>query len=287
VRTGLTPEPGATAWRASADLVAAALVSLLALAMAMLQLPFPLRLLVGIAAALILPGYVLSMALFLPGELEGVERAALAFCLSLGLVVLMAPFLNLTPDRLSTGTVTGSVTAVTLLASFAAWWRRRSRLDPKDGSARSWRDYAQGRGVDLRWVALIVALIVVLLVALLSGGLGAKPPAATEFFVLGPGGTGKVLPTRIIAGSPTTITVGISSDEPSASQYTVVLETARARLASRGPITVESGSTWTGPIKFIISTPGNGQEVRVLLWKGSDPQPYRSLRLIVDVVAAR
>lgn len=269
------------------DLVVVALASLIALGMVMLQLPVPLRLLIGIAAALILPGYALSMALFPPGELEGVERAALAFSLSLGLVVLMAPFLNLAPDGLTAGSVTWSMTAVTLVATTAAWWRRRRRPDPRDMPGGSSPDRSQTSGADLRWVALAVGLIAVVLVALLSGGIGVKPAGATEFFVLGPGGTADGLPTKIAAGAPTTITVGISNGEGSAQQYTVVVESASGRLTARGPITVESGTTWTGTIEFRVPASGNAQEIRILLLKPSDPQPYRSLRLVVDVVAAR
>lgn len=284
IRHASSPGRRSPSSSSSFDLVIVAAGCVLALGMAILQVPVPLRLLVGIAAALILPGYAISMALFPPGELDGVERSAVAFSLSLGVIVVMAPILNLTPGGLTAGVVTEAVTAVTLLATAAAFWRRRRLPAPNDAPAGSSPARVPTWVFDRRWAAVMFGLIAVVLVALLSGRLAA-PPAVTEFFVLGPRGTAEGLPTRVAAGAATTIMVGISNKETSVQNYTVVVESASARLATAGPVAVESGTTSTSTIEFTVPAPGNGQEIRILLFKGSGTEPYRSLRLVIDAFA--
>ncbi|GEM_PF-5429670 len=277
--------PPASSSSSNVDLVIVAAGSLLALAMAILQLPVPVRLLVGIAAALILPGYAIGMALFPPGKLDGVERAALAFSLSIGVLVVQAPILNLTARGLTAEVVTEAVTAVTLLATAAAFLRRRRLAAWHDAPAGTSSVRVPPRVFDRRWAVVPFGLIMVVLVAFLTGTLGAARPLVTEFFILGPGGTAGGLPARVAAGVPTTVLVGISNEEASVESYTVVVESASARLATAGPFTVESGATSTNPIAFTIPAPGNSQEIRILLFKGSDSEPYRSLRLVIDAFA--
>ncbi len=267
------------------DLSLITLGCLLAVATAVLELPVFLRLPVGIVAALILPGYSVSMALFPPGELDGVERSALAFSLSLGVIVLAAPFLNLSPAGFNADAIVGTVSAITLLSTAVAWWRRRGGPAPGHLSGFALLGRPRWRGAAGRWAGVTVGMVVVASVALLALGVAARPTTATEFFVLGPEGTAEGLPARVASGTPTTITVGISNHDGSAQSYQIVVESGAKRLAATGPISVGSGSTWTGIVDFTVPTPGNDQEIRILLLRGSGAQPYRSLRLEVDAFA--
>ena len=272
-------------WPANFDLPLVTLGCLLAVAMAVLELPVLLRLPVGIAATLVLPGYSVSMALFPPGELDAVERSALTFSLSLGVIVLVAPFLNLNPGGFTAASIVGAVSAITLLATAVAWWRRRGRpaAGPLPGFASL--DRPRWRGAGGRAAGVVVGAVVVLIVALLALGIAA-PSRMTEFFVLGPDGTAEGLPARVASGSPTTITVGISNHDGSAQPYRIVVEFGLKRLAATDPISVGPGNTWTGMVDFTVPTPGDDQEIKIQLFKGSDEQPYRSLRLVVDAFAA-
>ncbi len=267
------------------DLLLVTLGSLLAVAMAVLELPVPLRLPVGIVAALVLPGYSLSMALFPPGELDAVERPALAFSLSLGVIVLAAPFLNLSPGGLNADAIVGAVSAITLFATAVAWWRRRGRPAGGHLPGIALPDRPRWHGAGGRWAGAGLGLVAVLFVVLLALGVAAPPRTATEFFMLGPGGTAEGLPARVASGRPTAITVGITNHDGSAQPYRIVVESGSARLAATGPISVGAGKTWTGNVDFTVPRPGNDQEVRILLFRATDAQPYRSLRLVVDAFA--
>jgi uncharacterized membrane protein len=195
------------------DLVLVALGCLLAAAMAALAVPVPLRLPIGIVAALVLPGYSVSMAVFPPGDLDSIERSGLAFTLSLGVIVLVAPVLDVSPAGLNAGAVVGAVTAITLLATAVAWLRRRNR--PAGGlvSGISLPGRLSLRGAFRPWMGAALGLVGVLFVALLANGVAAQSRNATEFFLLGPAGNPDGLPARVTSGTPTSITVGISKSD--------------------------------------------------------------------------
>ena len=272
-------------WPANFDLLLVTLGCLLAMAMAVLELPVLLRLPVGIVAALVLPGYSVSMALFPPGELDALERSALTFSLSFGIIVFVAPFLNLSPGGLTADSIVGAVSAVTLFATAVAWWRRRGRRAAGPPSGTTPLGPSRWRGVGGRWAGVAVGLVVVLVVALLALGIAAPSRTATEFFVLGPDGTAAGLPARVASGTPTTITVGISNHDGSAQPYRIVVELGSKRLAATDAIFVGPGNTWTGMVEFIVPTPGDDQEIKIQLVKGSNTQPYRSLTLQLDAFA--
>ena len=137
--------------------------------------------------------------------------------------------------------------------------------------------YWAGKAVEAVFTLLVLALLVFVVPT--------SPQAATEFFLLGPEGNVNTLPGRVAVGTPTTIAVGISSREGSTEPYRIVVESASARLAELGPIPIAPGTTWTGDIQFTLSTPGDDQVVRILLFKGSDVEPYRTLRLELNAIA--
>lgn len=266
------------------DLVLISAASLLALVMAAAQLPAPLRLPLGLAAVLLLPGYAVSMALFPPGDVDGVERAALAFSLSLGVIVLMAPLLDLTSGGLTVTSITAAVSLITVVAAAIAAWRRRSRPEVGQLPAVAILDRRVWRRIGRWQAAAAIASAALLLIGIVGLGVFTPRPAATEFYMLGPGGIANSLPGHVVSGAPVTITLGISNDDGSGQPYRIVVESAAARLASIGPINVGSGARWTGHVDFVVPAPGTDQEIRILLFKGAGAQAYRSLRLEIDAV---
>lgn len=263
---------------ANPDLLVVVVAALLAAFSVALPLPPVIRLPLGVLSVLLLPGYSIGVALFPGPDLDGPERMALSLALSLGVVAVGAPLLNLTPAGLRPDAIVLSVTGVTQAAVAVAWWRRRGRQtsDAELGSRSVSALISWGSG---RRRAVGLGLFVMVAVGLLVFAVPTPRQAATEFFLLGPNGDVNALPGRVTAGAPTTITVGISSQEGSTEPYRIVVESVSARLAEIGPIAVAPGMTWTGDIQFSLASPGDDQEVRIVLFKGSGAEPYRTLRL--------
>jgi len=272
---------------ASIDLVAVALACLIGIAAVSFASPLAVRLPVGVVASLVLPGYALSTALFLPGELDRLERAALAFSLSLGLVVVAAPVLDRLPGGLRPEALVAFVSSITLSSIVVAWWRRRrSRRLSTGRRVASGRPRGDLRWKPAAWAGIAVGVVAIASVAFLARDVGSGAHAATEFFLLGPDGTVDHVPAHVLVGKPTTITVGISNHDGSVQAYQVVVESGSERLATAGPITVGSGQTWTGDLGFTVRTPGVDQVVRISLLRRPDAQPFRSLSLQIDASAA-
>lgn len=270
--------PAATRWPGPADLILTAGVAIIAVAAAIVELPPPVRVPLGLASTLFLPGYALSLVLFPKDRLDGIERAALAFTLSVGAIVLAALVVNLAPIGLTGPSLITASTTVTLGACAIAWMRSRAtaggpvrlRIDPS-------RALRLGDAFS-RWPLVVVGAAGILLVI----AVGTRMPAvsgATEFYLLGPSGRIDDSPTRVQAGHVTTITIGVTNFTGTAAPFRVTVEWHGARLAAAGPIDVAQGATWTGTIEFTAPSSGAGDPIGVHLFRGADEQPLRSLRL--------
>ena len=275
-----------TSWPDDVDLLLAILASLLAAVGFAFDLPVWIRLPLGLLATLGLPGYALGMAVFPPGRLDAVERSALSFSLSLGAIVVAAPIINLAPGGLTERAVVAGISAITIGAAAVAWWRRRAPVTAANADTGLIDEPSRlGAGEVRRRLLLVVAGLAVIAVAsTLSRGAGSEQPTATEFYLLRAPGTSAGVLERVVTGVPTGILLGIANHDSTVQAYQVVVRSPTARLASRGPIVVAPNETWTGRVQFTLKEPGSGVEIRVLLYRDSDPQPYRSLRVLVDAV---
>ena len=89
-----------------------------------------LRIALGLLFVLFFPGYTLLSALFPKrDDLDGIERVALSFGLSIAIVPLIGLILNFTPWGIRLYPILISITLFILVASGIAWYRRR-RLAP-------------------------------------------------------------------------------------------------------------------------------------------------------------
>jgi uncharacterized membrane protein len=272
------------------DLDLALVVIALGLAMAMgaAGAPAVIRMPLGIAAALMLPGYSVSAALFPPGDLDVVERWALAFSLSLGLIVVLVPLLDLVAGGFDAVNIVVSVGTITLAAATIAWWRRYRAAGP--GSIDRTTDHpgdvagrvrqaiqVSPRAAGLLAVAILFCIFVV-------AGLVDQQPRPTEFTLAGPDGTTASLPTSVTAGTPLSFTAAVFNGDAASTRYHIVVEPGSAPPVAIEPFLVGAGETWSGSVTITLPSPGPAQDVLVVLYRGTDPQPYRTLRLHVDVL---
>ena len=107
---------------------------------------------------------------------------------------------------------------------------------------------------------------------------------ATELSLIGPDGAIASVPATAVVGMPVELTVRIASHEPGAQAYRIVVSSDGRRVAGRDGIVVDDGASQDETIRFGLSTAGQGQVVRVELYRGEEAAPYRVLSLVFDVV---
>src|SRR5512137_1185283 len=108
------------------DLLAAILMALATLVFTLTPLSdLPVRIPLGLLMVLFVPGYTLIAALFPKiGDLDGIERTALSFGLSIAVVPLIGLGLNYTPWGIRLIPVVVSLAIFTVAMAAAAYWRR-------------------------------------------------------------------------------------------------------------------------------------------------------------------
>ncbi len=267
--------PGADAWPAAVRLPLAGL-----------------RLALGAAFVLVLPGYALTAALYPSRDLgeagpDRLERVGL----SLGLSVAWIPALALLLDRLPWGLrlwpiVLGEAATV-LLGLAVAEWRRRGLparvvtwprpLRPGERRLALGAALALlGAGLALAWVLLVPA----------------PDTRLTAFYALGPGGQVEGYPDTAIAGRPVALTVGIHSLERDDHVYRVEVwaidpwAQQMKRVQATGPIPLAPAEQVEWTLTWAMPWPGEDQQVELRLFRDAQadgPLPYRRLRLWLDV----
>jgi len=108
------------------DLLAAVIVALATLIFTLTPLSdFPVRIPLGLVMVLFVPGYTLIAALFpKKADLEGIERTALSFGLSIAVVPLIGLGLNYTPWGIRLKPILFSISAFTLAFTAISAYRR-------------------------------------------------------------------------------------------------------------------------------------------------------------------
>ena len=251
--------------------------------------------------------------------IDGIERVALSFGLSIAIVPLLGLVLNFTPWGIRLVPIVVAVAGFTLLmVAIAA--QRRWALPPEERFRVPYREWiaAGKREVfepeDRTDAALNVALAASILLAVGAVGYAiAVPPQGeqfSEFYVLTEDDDGELVaanyPESFVVGDSEPIVVGIGNQEYETVEYTVVIEAHdteliddgnetrvldRERLETR---TVTLAHNETRHLDVDLEPTLIGEDIRVtfFLYLGdesvvpADPDPeeaYRSLHLWADV----
>jgi len=278
----------------------------------------PLRVILALPMVLFFPGYSLIAALF-PGrgEIDGLERLALSFGLSIAVVPLIGLVLNYTPFGIRLDPVVTSLVIFTLCMAVSAQVRRA-------GLPRSERFEVPFREM---WAALRAeffpsessridrALSAILLVAIVAAVattvyvvvVPKEGEKFTEFYILGKEGKAADYPTDLRAGQAESIIIGVGNHEYRNVTYFVELHfvdqefdpatntsTVRSmeRIASF-PVTLMHNTTSQEQHTFSVNRTG-GNQLKFLLFMDEAPpdslwgaerinQSYRDLHLWVRV----
>jgi uncharacterized membrane protein len=269
------------------ELIAVAGYAVWAALLALGGAPLVIRLPFGLLAVLFLPGFALAALAFPRGaSLNTVERLALALGLSLSIVSVVAVMLDRSPVGMTSVTLTIGVSACTLhLAALAGV--RRAAVPPDERffliAPQTWHGLTPvvRRGLSILAGATLLSAVT------LAVTLTAQPPPLTQFYALGPDGKAEDYPRSARAGEPVTLTVGIENRERRAVSYRVSVVEASGPsvpIGELGPIDLVDGNLWEAPISFILRSVGKDREVQILLYRGNTTEPYRRLRLWLDVL---
>jgi len=295
----------------------------LACALVFIYVPFLnesfLRIVFGVPMVLFIPGYSLIAALF-PSvrDIDGIERVALSFGLSIAVVPLTGLVLNYTPWGIRLDPIVICLCILTVCLCLTAQYRRArlpqeerfvvpfqamrsavvTEFFPTEGSSKL------DRILSIILLIAIIAAVVTTIYVIVVPKEGEK---FTEFFILGENQKAADYPTRLIIGTNSTLFIGIGNHEYRTINYTV--ETYLMNMTfdeatntstlntmdriDRFPVQVAHNQTIIEPYAFKVSK-GGYNRVEFLLFNETVPaesisgmerinQSYRDLHLWVSV----
>ena len=250
----LLPEP---VRRLPADLAGVVVLTLLTVSAMLVPIvnESAIRVLLGLAFVLFLPGYAFVAALFpergdpptADGEgiderrgIDRVERLALGFGMSVALVPILGLVLSLTPWGLGFAPIVLTLSGFTLVCVAVAALRRR-QLPVEERFSVPWRSWiARGRTElldpdDRVDAAVNVALALSIALALVTMGYAIASPQTgerfTEFYLVTEDDDGEYVaagyPEEFVSGESQPLVVGIENREHETVDYTVVIQLER------------------------------------------------------------
>ena len=256
------------------------------------------RIPLGLVMVLFVPGYSLIAALFpRMNDLDGIERVALSFGLSIAVVPLIGLGLNYTPWGIRLTPVVVSLALFTLAMAAAAHWRRLS-LPSEDRLAIHFREnmslLKQGilteekgrldKALTIILVITIMMSIAALVYVIVTPKQGEK---FTEFYILGPGGKAYDYPTEVQAGNKSTVIVGVVNHEYALVNYSLQMNLNNTTI-QRKNLTLQQNQTWQEPVSYVLIKTGDQQKLEFFLYKdGNMTAPYRDLHLWVNVTESK
>lgn len=192
-----------------------------------------LRIIFGIPLVLFIPGYALIAALFPAArDIDGIERVALSFGLSIAIVPLTGLVLNYTPFGIQLDPIVISLAIITCVLCLAAQYRRAT-LPEEERFFVPFRkilvavreeffpEGQQSRTDRILSVILLVAIIAAVMTTVFVIVVPKEGEKFTEFFILGEKQKAADYPDRILPGSNASLYVGIGNHEYRPVNYTV------------------------------------------------------------------
>ncbi|NMB79772.1 MAG: DUF1616 domain-containing protein [Methanomicrobiales archaeon] len=192
-----------------------------------------LRVIFGIPLVLFIPGYALIAALFPAAkDLDGIERVALSFGLSIAVVPLTGLALNYSPWGIRLDPIIICLSILTIGLCLVAQYRRAA-LVPEDRFEVPFAEMKQAvrdeffpreetsRIDRILSLLLLVAIIAAVLTTVYVIVVPKEGEKFTEFFILGEKQKAADYPDRLIIGKNSSLFIGIGNHEYRPISYTV------------------------------------------------------------------
>ncbi|WP_321431175.1 DUF1616 domain-containing protein [uncultured Methanolobus sp.] len=260
----------------------------------------PIRTVLGLPMVLFLPGYALIAALF-PGkdDLDGIERIALSFGLSIAVVPLIGLILNYTPWGIRLVPILVFLTNFTILMSIVAIYRREAlgnnafSVPFREMYESVIAEINEKPESQLDQILTIVLMISILLSAITLAYVVITPKQGekfTEFYILGPERMADNYKTHLELGESVYVIAGIVNHEYSVVNYSIVIRLNNETIEtppSLNHIALAHNVTWEKPVSFIPGVPGEDMKLEYLLYREDNmTEPYRDLHLWINVTEA-
>lgn len=247
-----------------------------------------LRIILGLPFVLFFPGYTLIAALFpARGDLDGIERTALSFGLSIAVVPLIGLGLNYTPWGIRLVPILVSLLVFVGGMSALAFYRRRKLPEEQrfypvfEFDLPQWRELSRlDKVLSVLLAAAVVFAVGSIIYVVTTPKVGEK---FTEFYILGPGGKAEGYPRELAVNEKGHVIVGVVNHEYSAVKYYVEVVMGGHLKQRLGPIELAHEEKWEERVAFSAGQPHENLKVEFLLYREGDPEPYRSLHLWVNI----
>ncbi|NOR78248.1 MAG: DUF1616 domain-containing protein [Methanophagales archaeon] len=255
----------------------------------------PIRIILGLPLVLFLPGYSLIATLFpRKDDLDGIERVALSFGLSIAISPLLGLALNYTPFGIRLTPILIVLSVFTISLAIGAYVRR-SKIPEGDRFVVDFNEfkdfllaqvffYKKKKCVDKILTAiLIISIVLALSVTVYVIVTPKEGEKFTEFYILGQGGMAEDYPTNLTVGEKGEVIIGVVNHEYAAVTYHLELK-LNGEVIDQKSIVLTHNETWEGPFTFKPKKAGEDQKLEFLLYKVGEEGIYRSLHLWVDVI---
>lgn len=270
---------------------------------ALIYIPYinetPIRSIFGLVMVLFIPGYSLIAALFpKKTDIDGIERAALSFGLSIAVTPFIGLGLNYTPWGIRLDPIVVCLTLFTIGCVLVAN-KRRHGLDPEDrfliDFGKTFQDAkreifpeAETRLDKGLTTVLIIAIILSVLVLGYVVVVPKQGEKFTEFYILGPNGKADNYHTLFVLGDQQPVIVGVANHEYRNVTYDLVVtlnDNATVTQIYSDRLTIANNQTWEKNVDVKPDRKGSKMELQFLLYSdGNMTVPYRETHLWIDVV---
>lgn len=257
-----------------------------------------LRNIIGLPFVLFLPGYALIAALFpAKSDLDGIERTALSFGMSIAVVPLIGLGLNYTPWGIRPFPILISLSAFIFIMCGLAYLRRIKLPEAEAFDVRfretalSLKAEILGKSESKLDKALTVFLILSILLSVATLVYVVVTPKEgehfTEFYLLGLQGKADNYTTNYTLGQSGTLIVGVVNHEYRPVNYTMEIKIENKSLSlpeNVKHINLAHNETWEEPVTLIPPFEGQRMKLEFLLYNETDKSiPYRDLHLWINV----
>ena len=289
------------------------LTVLLVLAILVIPSSF-LRITVGLPFLLFFPGYVLVAALFArAGGMDGIEKIALSFGMSIAVTALIGLGLNYTPWGIRLEPVLFAISAFIFILSGIAMLRQRQYgvfklFTEHHLKLPGWEGTPLNKALSIILAVAILGTLGVLIYTVSSPKVGER---FTEFYILGLEGKAINYPAEFtlranrvvsvwygddataVSGTTGRVILGIVNQEQQQTTYSVSIQIdgQPVNIAYNGQnvsrlnaTSLEQGEKWESEIGFAPTHTGENQKVEFLLYKDGSTEAYNSLHLWINVV---